>query len=119
MLRKSRRHLRKSFSRTRSEDELVVGRDPTTMPPLLPPFATIPLPSVVMGVPPIVQSRLLSSLDSRLVGAGGLESSEGDKQGNKEKIREWIQEQVGLLREREGIERGSMLEREAEGDQVM
>ena len=97
IIRKSRRHLRRSFSRTRSEDELSVGRDPASMSPLLPPFSSVPLPSVVMGVPGIssaVHSRLLSSLDSRLVSAGVMESSEKEKQGNKEKIKEWIQEQV-------------------------
>ena len=124
MIRKSHRHLRRSFSRTRNEDELPAPRDPASMPPLLSPFTAMPLPSLVMGGPgisPTVHPRILSSLDSQLVSAGFVESSEREKLGNKEKIKEWIQEQVCTSereteRKEEGRrERQREQEREREG----
>ena len=83
MFRKSRRHLRKSLSRTRSDDIPPVYV-PTHPVPLLPPpsLATPPsLPTV------LTQGRKVPSEKSTPLDEGSL---------TKEKIREWIVQQVSV-----------------------
>lgn len=90
MFRKSRRQLRKSLSRTRSEDIS------DTPPPVYVPSRPVPLlpPPPTLGTPPSLVTMLGMSGNQ---GRKEKQLSVDEGSTTKEKIREWIVQQVNIL----------------------
>ena len=98
MFRRSRRHLRKSFSRSRSED--VINPPP-------PPSSSLPTPSPPVLSMPVIHmpskpgaTPTNTPPSSVVVISTGDDTQQnkpfGEMKTTKEKIRDWIQEQVQI-----------------------
>lgn len=93
MFRKSRRHLRKSLSRARSEDvsetpSIFMSGRPIPSMPLLPP------PTLAVSPPHL--SSITGAMGSTSKKLESVTKSE-ESSTNKEKIREWIVQQVSIV----------------------